>query len=164
MKKIVLSMAFVLFTAISGLAAEIKEISQPALANLLNQNNGKVVILNFFATWCPPCRVEIPELVKLRGAYPPEKLEIIGLSVDETDGPVPEFLRSTGVNYPVFMAAGDVTGSYEISSVPHNVFYAPTGQMAISEPGLMENDLLEEIVNDLLKKGEESKTAKSGKK
>lgn len=131
---------------------ELKGISQPKLAEMINNNAGKVIMLNFFATWCPPCKVEIPQLVKLRNFFPADQLEIIGLSVDEEKKLVPGFLKQLDVNYPVYMAGGDITGSYDISSVPHNVFYAPGGQMVISEPGLADIDLLKQIVTDLLAK------------
>lgn len=151
MKKILLFLFLCLELFAAPLfASDMEEISQPALANLINQNSGKVIMLNFFATWCPPCRTEIPELAKLRASFPPDKLEVIGLSVDEEEAPVPGFLKETGVNYPVYMAGEDVTGSYQISSVPHNVFYNPAGQMVISEPGLADLDLLKRIVEDLL--------------
>lgn len=152
LKKIFLPLLLGVFFCCSGAAAaDLEEIGQPRLASLINQNAGKVIMLNFFATWCPPCGEEIPELAKLRDAFPPEKLEIIGLSVDEDKTPLPAFLKDTGVNYPVYLAGDDVTSSYQISSVPHNVFYSPKGEMVISEPGIAQLDLLKTIVEDLLK-------------
>ena len=151
MRKVFLTVILGLFFSLPCMAADLQEITQPKLASLINQNSGKVIILNFFATWCPPCRVEIPELVKIRDAFPADQVEIIGLSVDEDKNAVPEFLKNIGVNYPVYLAAGDVTGSYDISSVPHNVLYASNGKMVISEAGLIEKDLFTEIITDLLK-------------
>src|SRR5256885_5346260 len=69
---------------------------------------GKVVILNFWATWCPPCREEIPELVRLQAQYK-DKLQIIGASEDE-DGPqkVQQFVQRFGMNYPIVMATKEL--------------------------------------------------------
>lgn len=128
----------------------IRELTQDELAKLIKANQGKVVMINFFATWCPPCKVEIPELIKLRQAYPEDKLLLLGLSVDEEKSPVPEFLERTGVNYPVFMAGKDITNVYQISSVPHNAFFSPAGKLILSEPGLADMEICQTIVNGLL--------------
>lgn len=156
MKKIIPLLALVLLCL--GLQpafsanADIQEISQSTLANMINKNSGKVILLNFFATWCPPCKTEIPELVRLRNVFPPEKLEIIGISVDEDTAPLPGFLKETGADYPVFIASKEITDNYQINSVPHMVMYNPTGQMVLSETGLAEFDLLQSIVEELLAK------------
>lgn len=153
MKKLFILALIAFLLPISSFAADIEEISQPKLAEMVKNNAGKVIMLNFFATWCPPCKVEMPELVKLREAFPPESLLLIGLSVDEDKNAVPGFLKETGVNYPVYMAGKDVTTAYEINSVPHNAFYAPDGKLVISEPGLADLELLKEIVSGLLNAG-----------
>lgn len=131
-------------------ARHIENIDNAQLTKLIQANTGKVVVLNFFATWCPPCKMEMPELARLRTVFPPDKLEIIGLSVDEDMGPVPDFLDNAGVNYPVYMAAKDITSAYGIHSVPHNTLFAPDGQMVISEPGLADLDILSQFVSRLL--------------
>lgn len=135
-------------------AADLPAISQQQLSTLIKENSGKVILLNFFATWCPPCKVEMPELVKLRETFPKDQLLVIGMSVDEEKDAVPAFLEKVGVNYPVYMAAKDVTAAYDINSVPHNAFFDPAGKLVISEPGLADLDLLKETINTLLgKKG-----------
>src|SRR5215831_17252262 len=71
---------------------------------------GKVVLVNFWATWCPPCREEIPDLVALQQKYK-DKLQIIGISEDE-DGPakVRPFAQQKGMNYPIVMATSQIIG------------------------------------------------------
>jgi thiol-disulfide isomerase/thioredoxin len=73
---------------------------------------GKVVILNFWATWCPPCRQEIPEFIRLQAAYK-DKLQIVGASEDD-DPPqkVREFVQKIGMNYPVVMATKELADNY----------------------------------------------------
>ncbi len=149
MKKLIFCLCMCLIMPFCANAAE--NITLPQLKSLLEQNRGKVVMLNFFATWCPPCRVELPELVKLREDYPQDKLMIIGLSVDENAAPVESFIKNAGVNYPVYIAGQEITDSYNISSVPHNAFFAPDGSLIISEPGMAETSVLKRVVNDLMK-------------
>ncbi len=71
----------------------------------LSNFKGKVIILNFFATWCPPCRSEIPDFVKLQRAYRPQGLLIVGVSTEEMDK-LEDFAIKNGVNYPVLVDSG----------------------------------------------------------
>ncbi|MGD9563120.1 MAG: TlpA family protein disulfide reductase [Pyrinomonadaceae bacterium] len=64
---------------------------------------GKVVILNFWATWCAPCRTEVPYLVALGNRHKKEGLEIAGISLDEDVSLVPKFIAEYKVNYPVLI-------------------------------------------------------------
>lgn len=150
MRKLLLCMIFCLipFTALA--AAEVPTLDKAGLANLLRANPDKVIMLNFFATWCPPCRVELPELVKLRKAFPDKDFLLVGLSVDEDKSAVPPFIKMAGVNYPVYIAGRDITDEYNITSVPHNTFYTRKGEIYISEPGMADADVLEKVVSDLL--------------
>lgn len=155
MKRTALALLFFLLLPCAALAAAdtaIPSMDQAALTALLEKNKGKVVILNFFATWCPPCRVEIPELVKVRDAYPASELLLVGLSVDETSAPVVPFIKKAGVNYPVYMAQRDVTDAFRVTSVPHNAFFARDGHLVISQPGMAEAHVIRELVDELLGK------------
>src|ERR1700735_3668526 len=68
--------------------------------------HGKVVILNFWATWCPPCQEEIPEMIHLAGKYK-DRLLVIGISMDDASPQeVAQFARHAGMNYPIVMGSG----------------------------------------------------------
>lgn len=69
--------------------------------------DGKVLVINFWATWCPPCREEIPEFVALQQKYALRGLQFIGIAIDEPAAVLP-FMKATGVNYPVLL--GQLTG------------------------------------------------------
>ena len=73
---------------------------------------GKVRIIDFWATWCPPCRKEIPGFVALQAKYKKQGLAVIGVSVDDGPEPVKAFMQANGVNYPVLMADGAVQQAY----------------------------------------------------
>jgi len=64
---------------------------------------GKVVLIDFWATWCVPCREEIPHFVALQDKYRARGLVVIGISMDDTEPPVRAFYQKYGMNYPVAM-------------------------------------------------------------
>lgn len=123
-----------LFTALTALPLVIAGLAavhgQPALAadkaadfklegandkfkHSLADYKGKVRILDFWATWCPPCRGEIPDFVSLQKQYGPKGLQIIGVSVDKGGKPgVAKFMADNKMNYPVFMSDSDTESAY----------------------------------------------------
>lgn len=85
----------------------------------LKDFRGKVVMLDFWATWCGPCRESIPVLKALREKYGPQGFEVVGLSVDEVPEDVAEFVARHGVKYPVALESGSgVAGQYGVSGIP----------------------------------------------
>src|SRR6204780_4872285 len=73
---------------------------------------GKVVFINFWATWCPPCRAEIPVLIELANRYK-DRLQVVGVSVDDGDpAEVKKFAKQAGINYPIVMADRTIVAEY----------------------------------------------------
>jgi thiol-disulfide isomerase/thioredoxin len=74
---------------------------------------GKVVLLNFWATWCPPCREEIPELIDLQTRYK-DRLQVVGISIDDPEdlAAVKKFTQREGVNYPIVMVTREMLAEY----------------------------------------------------
>jgi cytochrome c biogenesis protein CcmG/thiol:disulfide interchange protein DsbE len=84
-----------------------------------NSLTGKVVIVDFWATWCAPCREELPELEKLYKKYAPKGLVIVGVSVDKEPDNIKAFLQKLAVTFPVVHDAGhSVTGKYGPPRMP----------------------------------------------
>ena len=111
---------------------------------------GKVVILNFWATWCPPCREEIPELVQLQAKYK-DKLEIVGVSEDD-DAPekVAKFAQQHGMNYPIVMATPELIADYGgVPALPTSFLIDPEGRVMQKHTGLYEYDVYEREVRAL---------------
>ena len=115
------------------------------------QWKGKVVILVFWATWCPPCRAEIPMLVHLQNLYK-DKLEVVGVSVDEaTPAEVKGFVRQMGMNYPVVMADERLVEEYGgVPALPTAFVINPDGKVVQKHVGLLPETLYDQEVRALL--------------
>ena len=78
----------------------------------LSDYKGKVIILNFWATWCGPCIHEMPALEKLHQEYKDKGLQVIGLTVQSNSNLIPKKITQTGVTYPILLKAEDAVGLY----------------------------------------------------
>jgi thiol-disulfide isomerase/thioredoxin len=112
---------------------------------------GKVVLLNFWATWCGPCRAEIPDLIALQTKYK-DRLQIIGLVVDSDDeGEVRAVVREEGINYPNALSPNEVRGQYGgISALPTSFVLDDQGRVVQKHVGLHDPVLYEVEVRALL--------------
>lgn len=104
----------------------------------LSDYKGKMVIIDFWATWCPPCRKGIPDLISLKKKYGSKGLEVIGVSVDQDTKPdVVPFIKSQGINYPVVYADNNVIMKYGgINAIPTTFVIDKTGKVVASYQGL----------------------------
>jgi len=112
---------------------------------------GKVVILNFWATWCPPCREEIPELLELKKEYK-DRLEIVGISEDD-DPPesVLKFMRKQGMTYPVVMATPEIIDAYGgVPALPTSFLIDTEGRVVQKHSGLYPIESYEREIRSLL--------------
>ncbi len=112
---------------------------------------GKVVLLNFWATWCGPCRAEIPDLVELQAKYK-ERLQVIGLVVDDDDlDAIHQFIREFRINYPVAITSDDVRTHYGgIAALPTSFLLDPQGRVVQKHVGLRDPALYEIEIRALL--------------
>jgi thiol-disulfide isomerase/thioredoxin len=106
--------------------------------------HGKVILLNFWATWCGPCRAEIPDLIELQTKYK-DHLQIIGLTVDDDDpATVKKVVEKTGINYPVAMASAEVRMKYGgIAALPTSFMLDSEGRVMQKHEGLRDPLLYE---------------------
>lgn len=102
----------------------------------LSDFKGKVVILDFWATWCAPCRTEIPDFIALQKKYADRGLVIIGLSLDQ-QGPevVKKFVEQLGVNYSILIADEDVTEAYRVTAIPTTFVIDREGRLRHQKTG-----------------------------
>lgn len=122
----------------------------------LRQYQGKIIVLNFWATWCPPCREEMPELTQLHQEYQHKNVVVLGLALDELNL-VQEFLQSSPVSYPIFVAdtpETDLSGPLgnDKAVLPYTVIINTDGQVVNTYFGRITKSLLETAINPLLSK------------
>jgi len=118
----------------------------------LSDLKGKVVILDFWATWCPPCRKGIPDLIDLKNRYGAKGVEIIGISVDtETKPEVVPFIKEYGINYPVVYGNMNVYQQYGgIRAIPTSFIIDKEGKIVASYEGLISKLTYENHIKKLL--------------
>lgn len=96
----------------------------------LSNLKGKVVLLDFWATWCAPCRESIPHLVQLYRAHQGRGFEVVGISLDKGDKEiVRRFVQSMDIPYPIVIAPENVVRSYQVNSIPNVVFIDREGKI-----------------------------------
>lgn len=135
----------------SKTSGQFKQLNLIEFNNVLNSNMGKVVLVNFFATWCPPCRKEIPELINLTKEYKDKNLVIIGISVDENgEEAVLPFSQQVGFNYPVFLTTPELNSSFNIDAVPQIFIYDKAGKLVANLKGYVESSELKAMIDKLL--------------
>jgi cytochrome c biogenesis protein CcmG, thiol:disulfide interchange protein DsbE len=112
---------------------------------------GKVVLLNFWATWCAPCRSEIPHFVELQDTYREQGLQLIGISMDDGPKPVQEFYRAFKMNYPVAVGTEQVAEAYGgVLGLPITFLIGRDGQIAAKFTGAVELAVVEQEAKKLL--------------
>lgn len=121
-------------------------VSGQDIIKTVSQARGKVVVINFWASWCGPCRQEIPELIALRKRFPEDKLLLLGVSVDQEQAMYAMYKARAGFNYPVMRAKPDVSQAFSIRAIPRTVVYSPKGEVVHSEEGYMAGDELEKLI------------------
>ena len=116
------------------------------------QQEGKVVLQYFWATWCPICRGELPQLQKLYEAYQPRGLEIIAQSLDDDRSAVLEFWRERGYTFPVAMRSGETRAGFgPIKGTPTLFLIDRRGTVRLRQLGTLPDGALEAQVKALLK-------------
>jgi peroxiredoxin len=120
----------------------------------LSQWRGKVVVVNFWATWCAPCREEMPEFVRAQREFGPRGLQFVGVAVDEPDKVV-QFAKELELNYPALiggygaMELSKRLGN-QLSALPFTIVIDRTGAVARTQLGPFKADKLRSTIDNLL--------------
>jgi thiol-disulfide isomerase/thioredoxin len=140
--------------------------SAPTLANMnfsfkditgkrvpLSRFKGRVIILDFWATWCVPCKAEIPGFIDLQKKYGDRGLQVIGLSVDDSMAMAKKYADERKMNYPVLLAEGkeDILKAYDpIPSIPVSIIIDRQGRIVTRHLGIAAMDVFEREISGLL--------------
>lgn len=139
--------ALVLLLAGSAAAKDFVFKDMQGQVHRLSDYRGKWVLVNFWATWCPPCMVEVPDLIALHDAHKDKDLVVIGVSIDSTKVAVKKFVAKYHITYPV------VVGDYklaeqvgEIDALPTSYLFDPNGKAVVAHTGIVTQASLEEYI------------------
>ena len=117
----------------------------------LSDYNGKVVLLNFWATWCGGCKVEIPWFIEFETMYGDRGFAVVGVSLDdegwEVVGP---FLDERKVNYVVVLGDPELAARYNLTALPMTLLLDREGEIAFSHVGLVDKANVEKQIQELL--------------
>ncbi len=146
-KSFFIFLAFFLFLGAMPINSLAKNLSANEFLELISDaKNEKVVFINFFASWCPPCRDEIPHLVELRNTYSDDELLIIGINLDKSPEIMEEFVDRMGINYLTSHDSGEIQTMFRVASIPFNLIYAKNGRAVYAKPGLISSEEMKRTV------------------
>lgn len=139
--------------AIGSIAPEFSLKSVPDGQTVtLSSLRGKAVVVNFWATWCGPCKIEMPWLVDLQKKYGDQGLQIVGITKDDSDeATIAKFTKKMGVNYTILVGNQQVQDSYGgISGLPTSFFLNRSGKIVHEIVGLDSESKFEDAIKKAL--------------
>jgi peroxiredoxin len=118
----------------------------------LSDKSGKVIVLNFWATWCPPCREEIPEFIEMQNEFRGDDILFVGVSLDQAgEAPVRNFAREMQINYPIMIDDGSASAAYgPIATLPTTFLIGRDGQLEGYAYGMVTREMLEPLLRRLV--------------
>lgn len=135
---------------LSGHAADFTLEDMQGRTHRLVDYRGKWVLVNFWATWCPPCLSEIPELTSLHNAHKDSDLVVIGVAMDS--GPsrkVAHFAEAHGISYPIVMGNRRLAAQIgELNVLPTSYLYAPNGEQVSYQTGGVTRESVETYIKN----------------
>lgn len=158
MKKVAIFLiSLIIFTACSNSKKEgleniqiLPKMDIPKYEEVKAQHRGKVILVNFFASWCPPCKDEIPDFIKVYNKHS-DRFVIIGVSIDDDIKKGSEFVAKEQIPYPVYHADRALEAKMNVSKIPTNILYKPDGSLFNFYIGPLSEDFLESVIETLTK-------------
>jgi len=118
----------------------------------LSDYRGKVVLINFWATWCPPCLAEIPELVKLKKEKAADKFEILGIVLSSRENNVKKIVSKAKINYPILWGTNRVVEEFgDIPVIPRTFLLDKDGKIVEDFSGMRSYNFFKKLLDKYLK-------------
>lgn len=120
----------------------------------ISEWRGKVLVINFWATWCPPCRKEIPDFIALQEHYAAQGVQFIGIALEDR-APVAEYSAAGKINYPILLGGDNgISLAHQlgnnVDAVPYTLVVDKQGQIIHRHPGEFSKEQIEEVIAPLL--------------
>jgi cytochrome c biogenesis protein CcmG/thiol:disulfide interchange protein DsbE len=117
----------------------------------LSDYEGNVVLVNFWATWCPPCQAEIPALQQAYETHKDEGFVVLGINDDESEAAVRPFVQGMGMTYPILLDGnGRLLQEYRAQGLPMSIFLDRKGTIKVRHIGYLSAEQLDKYLADLL--------------
>jgi len=118
----------------------------------LSDFEGKIVVLNFWATWCPPCKAEIPDFIEVCKLYEDKDVQFVGVSVDKSVEDLKKFVNDFDINYPILIdnTIDNVSPGWNISGIPTTFILSKNGEVLSFNVGMMSRAQLVKAIEDAL--------------
>ena len=129
----------------------------------LSDYRGKTVLLNFWATWCQPCKIEMPWFVELQNQYGKDGLVVLGVAMDDSEAPkIAQFAHEMGVNYPVLLGTDQVSDDFgNVQFLPTTFYIDRNGVIVQKVAGLLSREDIEDDVRKALSSNSRPRIASS---
>jgi peroxiredoxin len=158
-RTIIIAAALLMFTTAAHAQSSAQQAPPLTLKSIqgralrLSNYKGKVVLLNFWATWCPPCRAEIPDLMKAQREYGARGLQVIGITYPpQTPGEVRRFVRKLRVNYPIAIGTKETKALFDKSEMlPLTIVIDREGKIRERIEGILLAEEFEQKIKPLLR-------------
>lgn len=145
----ILFVAVLLLTAGTAAAQGFVFKDMQGQAQRLSDYRGKWVLVNFWATWCPPCLAEVPDLVELHEAHRKSDLVVIGVALESSEKSVKQFIDKKHVSYPIVVGDYDLAAQVgEVEALPTSYLFDPTGKLVSYQEGMVTRSSIESYIKN----------------
>ncbi|MGR3219071.1 MAG: TlpA family protein disulfide reductase [Candidatus Anammoxibacter sp.] len=133
-----------------SLAGKIETVGPDALRKVISNADSKVIVVDFWATWCSPCKQQLPVLSKMYNKYKSNGLSVIGVAMDFKAKDVDKFVKKSEIQYPVYHGNDDIGYVFKVKAIPTMHIYDGYGHLVKTHTGYMNEEELTQIIENIL--------------